>query len=370
MSEDVLHLLALSLIPNVGSHTAKILVSYCGSAEKVFTMPIGRLTKIPKIGEKIIDSIKNFKLDALQKAEEQIKLCEKTNSEILVYYGKDYPTRLKNLVESPLVLFVRGKINFENQKVLSIVGTRNATEYGRNFVNELVEDLKVYNPLIVSGLAYGIDIFAHKAALQNDLQTVGVMASGLQTVYPPAHSSIAEKMLQQGGLVTEYIFGTKPDAPRFPDRNRIIAGLADAILVVEAKEKGGALITANLGFQYEREVLAVPGNVNSRTSAGCNNLIKANKATMVTNAADLVSALNWDVEIKAKTHNIDLADFSEDEISVITLLREKNSVMIDDIAILTQIPINHVAVILLGLEFKNIVQPQAGKKYKINSDLV
>lgn len=369
MSEDIIHLLALSMLSGIGSHTAKHLISYCGSAEKVFASPAGKLAKIPKIGEKIIQSIKENRSSAYSLADEQIKIAQKSNSEIIPYFDSAYPSRLKSIIDSPLALFVKGQIAFENQKSLAIVGTRNATDYGKNFVQNLLDELKDYKPLIVSGLAYGIDISAHKAALQNELQTVGVMANGLQTVYPASHKGIADRMLSCGGLVTEYPFGTKPDAPRFPDRNRIIAGLSDAVLVVEAKERGGALITADLAHEYERDVLAVPGSVFARTSSGCNNLIKNNKAVMVTTAADIIEALNWDREVRDKTEKISYSDFTDDETAIIKLLKQKDSVMIDDIAVLTQIPINHVAALLLGLEFKNIVRNVPGKKYKLNNEV-
>jgi DNA processing protein len=369
MSGDTVHILALSLVAGVGSHTAKTLISYCGTSESVFSAASGKLAKIPKIGDKIIASIKENKIHAYSLAEEQLKIAEKNNSRILSYLSPEYPSRLKNIIDSPLVLFSKGNANYENAKVLAIVGTRNATDYGKNFVRSLLEDIKDYNPLIISGLAYGIDISAHRFAMQYGVQTVGVMASGLQTVYPSAHKNIAEKMTENGGLLTEYIFGTKPDAPRFPDRNRIIAGLSDAVLVVEAKERGGALITSDLAAGYDREVLAVPGSVFSKTSQGCNNLIKAHKATMVTCAEDLVKALNWDLEVSESKDDFDWSAFSDDERAIIQLLREKDAVIIDDISVLTQIPVNQTAALLLGLEFKNVVRNLPGKKYKLNSEI-
>jgi len=362
---DRISLLALHFIPGIGDYTIRQLISYCGSAEKVFQTPKGKLLKIPGIGSVTAESI--IKGKPFQQAEKELKLAEKEKVSLLFYTDKNYPTRLKQIADAPSLLYVSGNIDFENPKTVAIVGTRKSTDYGKNCVEELVEALVPHNALIISGLAYGIDIQAHKQALKNQLSTLGVMGSGMDIIYPAAHRETAKKMLSLGGLVTENAFGTKPDAHNFPARNRIIAGLADALVVVEAAEKGGALITAEIANSYNKDVFAFPGNIGQSYSHGCNNLIKANKAHLLTSVKDLEYIMNWDVRSEPKKKIVlSLDAYGPSEQTVIKILLENNNqLIIDELSWRSGLPISQLASVLLGLEFQNIITTLPGKIYRL-----
>jgi DNA processing protein len=250
---------------------------------------------------------------------------------------------------------------------VAVVGTRQATRYGRERVEELIQDLIPHQPLIVSGLAYGIDIHAHKIAVKHNVATIGVMGSGMDVIYPSSHKDVAEQMMDNGGLVTEHSFGTPPEAHNFPARNRIVAALSDAVIIVEAAEKGGALITAEIGNSYNKDVFAFPGNIGQSHSAGCNNLIKANKANLMTHAKDLEYIMGWSANtapVKKVPMSLDQFDGPEQEVLKILLANNKQ-MMIDDISWRVNISVSQLASILLGLEFKGIVASLPGKQYKI-----
>jgi DNA processing protein len=365
MDQNRLSLLALHFIPGVGDHLIRQLVSYCGSAEKVFKTPKGKLLKIPGIGEITAHAIQQGK--PFVAAERDFKKAEKENVDLIFFTDKTYPSRLKQVNDAPSLLYVKGKIDFENPKTVGIVGTRKATNYGKECVEELVKNLALHKPLIVSGLAYGIDIHAHKHAIKNDLPTIGVMGSGMDVIYPGSHSDTAKKMMENGGLVTEHSFGTQPDAHNFPARNRIVAALSDAVVIVEAAEKGGALITADIANSYNKDVFAFPGNIGQSHSAGCNNLIKANKAHLITAAKDLEYIMNWDPAVKPERKEIfSLENYEPNEQVILKILLENNKqMMIDDISWRANIGISQLASILLGLEFKGVIASLPGKIYKI-----
>jgi DNA processing protein len=347
------------------------LVGYCGSAEKVFTMPKGKLCKIPGIGS--ITASKILSSAPFQQAEKEIKKAERENASLLFFIDKNYPSRLRVLDDSPSLLYVKGNIDFENPKVVAIVGTRKATNYGKERVEELVNGLVAHKALVVSGLAYGIDIHAHRQALAHALPTVGVMGSGLDVMYPASHKDTARKMLEHGGWVTENRFGTKPDAHNFPARNRIIAGLCDALVVVEAAEKGGALITAEIANSYNKDVFAFPGNVGQSTSEGCNHLIKTNKAHLLTSVKDLEYIMQWDVtknssEKTSRHLQHTLQNLEPEERAVVKILEENEKPQqIDELSWKANLPVSQLASILLGLEFKSLVQSLPGKQYKLTS---
>lgn len=368
-SSERLSFLALHFIDGIGSYLVKQLISYCGSAEQVFKTPKGRLLKIPGIGSKTADSIRSS--TPHHQAEKEFKKAGKEDVEIVFFTDKHFPSRLKIIEDAPSLLYAKGNINFENPKTVGIVGTRQATPYGKEIVEKIVEDLIPHHPLIVSGLAYGIDIHAHKQALKNQLPTVGVMGSGMDIIYPASHKETARKMMDTGGLLTENHFGTKPDAHNFPARNRIIAGLCDALIVVEAAEKGGALITAEIANSYNKDVFAIPGNVGQSYSEGCNKLIRTNKANLMTSIKDLEYIMNWTQteKMEAGKANVtlfDVNDFEPKEQKVIALLKEKNGpLMIDELSWKSEIAQGELASILLGLEFKNVVQSLPGKLYKL-----
>ncbi|MEO6849479.1 MAG: DNA-processing protein DprA, partial [Mucilaginibacter sp.] len=267
---SLLHRIGLTFIRNIGPASAKLLLAHFGDAEQIFKAPRNKLLKVPGIGEKRIDML-DF-TTVLQRAEEELKFVDKNGIEVIFYTDPAYPKRLKNCVDGPVLLYAKGNINLNVPKVVSIVGTRSATDYGKQLCRQVVEELQQHNVLIVSGLALGIDVMAHKECLKQNMQTVGVLGHGLDRVYPFQNKSTAEKMLENGGLLTEFPSGTIPDRENFPQRNRIVAGLADATVVIEASVKGGALITAEIANSYDRDVFAFPGRINDEYSEGCNFL--------------------------------------------------------------------------------------------------
>ncbi|MDX5347087.1 MAG: DNA-processing protein DprA [Hymenobacteraceae bacterium] len=369
MNESSVYEVAIGLLPRVGSQLTRQLVSYCGSAKAVFSTPVGKLEKIPGIGKGKIQNV--LYPQVLKEAEAIVKQAEQQEVKLLFYTNPAYPDRLKTIPDAPTLLYFKGKCDFNVPKVISIVGTRNNTDYGKRITEQLVQDLIPYNPLIISGLAYGIDITAHRAAVQHNLATVGVMASGQDIIYPTAHKSTAEKMLNHGGLLTENTFGTKPDAPRFPARNRIIAGISDCTIIVEANAKGGALITADIADSYGKDVLAVPGNIDAVASAGCNYLIKSNKAHVYTSVNDLVELLNWDLNTKPAALNVlsesfDTSEYTPDEVAILKVLAQTKEELLDNLSWKTQLPVSRVASLLLQLEFKGAVKSLPGKKYQIS----
>jgi DNA processing protein len=367
ISQDRLSFLALHFISGVGDQLVKQLISYCGSAEQVFKTPKGKLLKIPGIGPVTAESIRNG--STFHQAEKEFKKAEKEEAEILFYTDKQYPERLKSIEDAPSLLYYKGNTNLNPAKSVAIVGTRQATEYGKEMVSRIVEDLRIYDALVVSGLAYGIDIQAHKLAIKNNLATVGIMGSGIDVIYPAAHKDTAKKMLSHGGLLTENHFGTKPDAHNFPARNRIIAGMCDALIVVEAAEKGGALITAEIANSYNKDVLAVPGSVGQTYSEGCNKLIRNNKATIYTSIKDLEYLMNWSIDEPKKSKkktSVELSSFSEDEQKVLSLLLTKNApMMIDELTIKTALSPSKLASLLLALEFGNVIKSLPGKQFAL-----
>jgi DNA processing protein len=365
MEQNHLSLLALHFIPGLGDHLIRQLVSYCGSPEKVFKIPKGKLLKIPGIGAVTAEAIRLGKPFAL--AEKELRRTEKENVELLFFTDEKYPSRLRQVNDSPTMLYAKGNMDLENPKAVAIVGTRQSTAYGKECVENLVRDLVAHEALIVSGLAYGIDIHAHKQALKYKLPTVGVMGSGMDVIYPGAHREVAAKMMENGGLLTEHPFGTQPDAHNFPARNRIVAGLSDAIIIVEAAEKGGALITADIANSYNKDVFAFPGNIKQSHSAGCNNLIKSNRAHLITSIRDLQYIMNWDVGVKPrKQESVALDGYSPEEQQIIrTLLDNNKQLMIDEISWKTNFPVSTIASLLLALEFKGVVASLPGKMYKL-----
>jgi DNA processing protein len=368
MEQERLSFLALHFLPGIGDQLTKQLIGYCGSAEQVFKTSKGRLLKIPGIGEVAADAIING--NTFAQAEDELLRARKSNTEILFFTDKKYPHRLKQVEDAPSVLYFNGNVNLNLAKSVAIVGTRMATDYGREMVEKIIQDLKVHEPLIVSGLAYGIDIQAHKQALKFQLPTIGVMGSGMDIIYPAAHRDTAKKMTEQGGLLTENHFGVKPDAHHFPARNRIIAGMCDVLIVVEAAEKGGALITAEIANSYNKDIFAVPGNIGQVHSEGCNKLIKTNKAHLLTSVKDIEYIMNWNSDSR-QAGGTTLSLFEEsalltpEERSVFQTL-EKGAVMLDDISIRTGIPLGQLASILLNLEFGGKVISLPGKIYKLS----
>lgn len=359
-------LLALSLVPGLGDKNIKQLVSYCGSPADVFKAPRAKLEGIPGFGKKSAEIILNHRTN--NEADLILKEAEKKGMKTLDYLSKSYPSRLKQVMDAPNILFKKGAGDLNHTRTVAIVGTRRATTYGKDITNKIVADLKSLNVQVISGLAYGIDIEAHKSAMKNSISTISVLAGGLDWIYPSVHKKFAEEMQNNGAILSESVPGTKPDPHLFPARNRIIAGMADATIVVEAAEKGGALITANIADSYNRVVFAVPGDIGHTHSVGTNKLIRSQKALIYTGASDLMYHLNWSQKV-TDTHSISvLPEMDEHEVILYDLLKEnEHPIEIDLISMKAQLPINKVAYVLLGLEFKNLVKSMPGKKYTLRS---
>ncbi|MBK0402910.1 DNA-protecting protein DprA [Adhaeribacter sp. BT258] len=356
----------------------KQLVSFCGSPKAFFDMPLARLELMNGIGPGALKAFKN-RNEALRKAEVVLQQAEKYEAQILFYTHPDYPKRLKQIADAPSLLFYKGNASLNHPKTISIVGTRKLTRYGEAVTEKIVHDLQKHDPLIISGLAYGIDIVAHRSALKYGLQTIGTIASGLDMIYPAAHKKTAEQMLEQGGLLSEKIFGIELHPQFFPARNRIIAGLADCTIIVEGALKSGSLITAEIAYGYNKEVMAVPGNITSEVSGGTNYLIKTQQAVPYTCIEDLEQLLNWDNALQppqlglfadspTKPNQLtqyDPNDFSQEEWAIIEVLQQNNDEMIDNISWKAQIPINQIASLLLNLEFNGVVKSLPGKKFRL-----
>jgi DNA processing protein len=366
MDENRLSLLALHFIPGIGNYIIRQLISYCGSAERVFKTPKGKLQKVPGVGDVTAETILKGKY--FEAAERELRKAEREKVQLIFYTDKNFPSRLRKIEDSPSLIYAKGDIDFENPKTVAIVGTRRSTDYGKECVDQLVAGLQPHGALIISGLAYGIDIHAHKRALIHNLPTIAVMGSGIDIIYPSAHADTAKKMMVNGGIITENSFGTKPDAHNFPARNRIIAGLCDVLVVVEAATKGGALITAEIANTYNKDVLAFPGNVGRSFSEGCNALIKANKAHLITSVADLEYVMNWNVEVRnpVKKDTLMLDAYEPDEQTVLRVLMENhNQLILDELGWRSGLPISKLATVLLALEFKGVLSSMPGKVYKI-----
>ncbi|AII53727.1 DNA-processing protein DprA [Hymenobacter sp. APR13] len=370
-NDTLLHEVALTLFPNIGPQLTRQLMSYGGSARNVLHLPPGKLLKIPGVGPATAAILTGAERgNALRQAEASLRRAEKDGVQLLFYTSKQFPARLKQIPDAPALLYYQGTADLNQPKTLALVGTRQATDYGREQTERLIKVVASHKPLIVSGLAYGIDIAAHRAALQEGLETVGVMATGLDVLYPAVHRKTAEKMLTQGGLLTEFPFGTQPDKYNFPSRNRIIAGLSDGTVVVEAARKGGALITADLALGYDRDVLAVPGPLGSPASEGCHDLIKTNRAALYSEPADIEQLLNWDLALhltgKPKSPaTYDPLDFTPEELQLLLVLqaapgREEH---LDTLAWKAQQPVHQVASLLLGLEFRSVLKALPGKRF-------
>ncbi len=363
MTEELVHQLSLELIPGVGPKGVKQLISYCGSASEVIRAPKNQLLKIPGIGYKMAEAVKTA--NTSKEAERIIRISEKKEIDLLHFTDPRYPKKLKQIHDAPNILYLKGKGDINPLRTIAVVGARKATSYGKSITEQIVSELGLIGVTVVSGLAYGIDIHAHKAALKNDIPTFAIIAGGLDRIYPSSHKKYAEEMQEQGGLVSESVPGTKPDPHLFPVRNRIIAGISDATIVVEAAERGGALITANLANSYGRMVFAVPGDVGNILSEGANKLIASQKALIYTGVEDLIYHLEWKIN-QIERSSRDLPDLSAEEEEIYTLLlQNKKALEIDVIALRSQISINQVASILLGLEFKDLIKSLPGKKYEV-----
>ncbi len=364
MQQELLYKIALTVVPNIGAVQAKILVNHFGNAEDIFKAKKNLLENIEGIGTARAKNIKSF--EDFAAVEDEIEFIEKYKIQTLFLTDDLYPKRLLNCYDAPTMLYYRGNADLNSSKIISIIGTRNNTDYGRQITEQLVSDLQSFKAIIVSGLAYGIDTIAHRAALQNNLQTVGILAHGLDKIYPRLHLSLAKQMTMYGGLLTEFPRGTLPDKHNFPRRNRIVAGMADATIIIETAVKGGSIITAELANGYNRDVFAFPGRIHDAKSAGCNQLIKNNRAVLLNNADELIEWLGWKEKKGKRRHQKELfITLTNDEQILVDILKEKETIHIDELFIKSGLNSSTVAAAMLNLEFQNVVSSLPGKLYKL-----
>ncbi|SKB52370.1 DNA processing protein [Salegentibacter holothuriorum] len=363
-SEELLYVLALQHIPNLGDTLAKKLIRHLGTAKNVLKQKKQDLLKIDGIGAYRLRDF--FDASHLKAAEEELKFIEKNHIKVLYFKDQDYPDKLKHCIDGPVVLFQRGNINLNNQKIISVVGTRKITQSGVAFCEKFIEELSPLNPIIVSGFAYGVDITAQKAAVANNLQNIGCLAHGLDQIYPKVHQKYMASVEENGGFFTDFWSSDDFDRNNFLKRNRIIAGLSEATVVIESAEKGGSLVTADIANSYNREVFAVPGRPSDKLSKGCNDLIKSQKAHLLNSAADLVYMLNWQPEVAAKPVQKQLfIELDAEENNVLDFLQKEGKTQLDSIALNCNFPSYKVAGILINMELKGVVRPLPGKLFEL-----
>ncbi|MCZ2100250.1 MAG: DNA-processing protein DprA [Chitinophagales bacterium] len=363
MNEEQLVLyLALTKMPNIGPVIAKILISYCGGIEPLFGKSKQDLLKIPGIGPQIAN---NFEPKAyIQEAEKEIHLLLKSDVNIITYHDKGYPKRMLNFDDAPILLFYRGNFDLDFYRTVAIVGTRTPTHHGIHFCEKLVEELAAYQVGIISGLAFGIDGVAHRKSVEHNIPTLGILGNGLPNVYPAEHRSLTDKMVLNGGLLSEFSYNAKPARENFPMRNRIIAGMSDVVIVIESKSKGGSIITAEFANDYNKDVFAVPGRVSDEFSEGCNQLIKQNKAHLIESAKDIAYIMRWDDIDASKTIQKQLfVELDEQEKTVLDIIKNHREIAIDMLSHKLQMNPSEMASVLLELEFKGLIKTLPGKKY-------
>lgn len=357
--------IALSRIRGIGPVLARNLVSYCGGVKEIFTDKKKVLSKVPGIGPYTLSQINAF--DGFDAAEKEAEFILKNAINTVFFLDPEYPYRLKELPDAPILLFYRGSADISPERSVAFIGTRQPSEAGKNLCKSLVQALQSYGCTIVSGLAYGIDIAAHKAALEAGLPTIGVLGHGLDRVYPALHKKTALEMLEKGGgLLTEFPSGTKPDFMNFPKRNRIVAGMVDAVVVIESGRKGGSMITAELAFHYNREVLAIPGKPGDELSSGCNLLIKQNKAHLMEDAGDLIQLLNYEKAVSEPPRQVKLAiGLSPEQQQLLDLLKETGPLQLDELLYRSGFGSAELALYLIELEFEGWVRALPGKTYEL-----
>ncbi len=362
MKEELLYRIALTMIPELGSVRTKLLADHFGDARTIFNARKKELCSIEGISELSATRLKEW--NSFKDAEEELEFVEKHHIQPLFLTDKDYPQRLLHCYDPPSLLYYRGNANLNAARIISIIGTRNHTEYGRQVTEQLIESLQTEQLLVVSGLAFGIDAIAHKTSLQYHVPTVGVLAHGIDTLYPAQHKALAREMLMQGGLLTEFRKNSKPDKHNFPKRNRIVAGMADATIVIETAIKGGSMITAELAYNYNRDLFAVPGKITDSKSGGCLKLIQQNKATLLTGAEQLLETMGWQEKKKnIKKQRVLFVELSTEERMIVNLLNESEPTPIDLLYLKSGLSSSSVAAAILNLEIQNIILSLPGKMY-------
>ncbi|GFD83563.1 DNA processing protein DprA [Tenacibaculum sp. KUL118] len=363
-TEKLLAILRLQATKNIGDILAKRLITSVGSVEQVFLEKKNVLHKINGIGTHVTQYL--FDESNLKRAEEELYYIQQNNTTFSYFLDDNYPQQLKHCIDAPILLFKDGNLNLNNDKIISIVGTRKMSSYGRDFCNQLIKDLKEYNPIIVSGFAYGVDICAHKAAIKNNLQTIAVLAHGLDEVYPKTHKKYIHQVNENGGFITEFWHDEQPMRENFLKRNRIVAGLSKATIIIESAKKGGSLVTADIANSYNRDVFALPGRATDIYSKGCNNLIKNNQAHLLTSAEDIVKMLNWDLpRASAPIQNKLFVDLNETEQKIHNYLQQNGKQLLDVIALDCNLPTYQLSSILVQMELKGVIKPLPGKTFEV-----
>jgi DNA processing protein len=361
--EDLFYVLALLKVDGVGDVIAKKLLSHFPEPSDIFNSRGTTLGAIDGVGKGLVRKLKDKSI--FEKAEAELAFIEKYQIDVSFFLDHHYPDRLKHCHDGPVLLFSSGNIQLKNKKIISIVGTRQISSYGQHFCRNLIAELSPLDPIIVSGFAYGVDIVAHQAALEYNLQTIAIVAHGLNQIYPKAHKKFVHRIEENGGLMTEFWSITNPDRENFVRRNRIVAGISEATIVIESAEKGGSMLTANFANDYNRDVFAVPGRVGDQYSQGCNLLIKTQKANLLTHAADLIYHLNWDLETKSKPIQKQLfVDLNLEEQKTYDFLTSRGKESLDIIALECDFPVFKISTILLNMELKGVVRPLPGKQYE------
>lgn len=364
LEEDLLYVLALQRVKGIGDINAKKLLAHCGSAKNVFKEKRRNIENIFGFGLLSVQHL--FDPDNLKEAEKELKYIQNNNIKTLYFTDNNYPEKLKHCIDGPILLFNEGNIDLSKGPIISIVGTRQMTGYGRDFCEKFIADLKEFNPVIVSGFAYGVDICAHKASLKNELQTIGVLAHGFEEIYPKVHKKYISEINKNGGFLTDFWHNDQPQRENFLKRNRIVAGMSEATIIIESAEKGGSLVTADIANSYSRDVFAVPGRSTDLYSRGCNDLIKNNKAAILTSAKDLIDMMNWRLE-KSSPKPIQkqlFVELTENEQLMYNFLTQNGKELIDLISLNCKLPIHQTTALLFNLEMKGMVKPLPGKLYE------
>lgn len=363
--QNLIYTLALQHVPKIGDVTAKKLISHCGSAKAVFKERKQKLLSIDGIGSLMLQELSSSKF--LKDAEKELQFIKDNQISTYYFMDADYPEKLKHCIDGPLLLFGSGSVDLKNKHIISIVGTRQITTYGVAFCEKLIEELAIFNPVIVSGFAYGTDITAQKAALKHNLQTIGCLAHGLNQIYPKVHKKYVADIEKNGGFFTDFWSTDNFDRNNFLKRNRIIAGISQATIVIESAKKGGSLVTADIANSYNRDVFAVPGRVTDSQSEGCNNLIKHQQAHVLSTPLDVPYILNWELEEKTKkpVQKQLFVELEPDEKIIYEYLKDNNRQLLDVISLECEMPIFKVAGTLLNMELKGVVRPLPGKYFEL-----
>ncbi len=362
--EKLLAILRLQRSKAVGDILAKKLIVQVGDVAQIFKEKKTTLAKINGIGNHVLNHL--FDTTNILKAEQEFQYIQEKNLQYSYFLEDDYPRNLLNCIDAPILIFRDGSIDLANDKIISIVGTRNMSAYGRDFCNQLIKELSIYNPIIVSGFAYGVDICAHKAAIKNNLQTIAVLAHGFEHIYPKVHKKYIHQVNEKGGFITEFWHDDPPQRENFLKRNRIVAGISKATIIIESAEKGGSLVTADIASSYDRDVFALPGRASDMYSKGCNNLIKNNKADVVTAASDIIKMLNWDLQEKPTSIQKQLfLELNENEQKIHDFLHVKGQQVMDVISLECNIPVFQLSSLLLQLEMKGVLKPLPGKLFEL-----